>query len=80
MNVLNMFWAFIATILGVVMAAVLYPIINGLILVMTVPGSAFNLIANAGLFTMILMLLIVIPVAVALDDDGRIKKAIGLDG
>lgn len=83
MNVMNIFWAFLSCIIGLVLSSGIVfwgiPMVDGLF-------GASGLMANSlwygifylGLLSMVMILTIVFPVAVALDDDGKIARAIGV--
>lgn len=85
MNVINMFNAFLASIMGIVLSMVYSPVIAPLIEVgygaaTTCAGTCANYyVAHIGSLSMAFVLMIMFPLVIALDDDARLKlkKMIG---
>lgn len=76
MNVINLFWAFIAFILGLVITLSTYPVVASLLETVTLDANV-ELIVNAGATVFYLVLLFLFPLATALSDDNVLKKALG---
>lgn len=79
MNVFNMLWAFFATIMGLVLVMVYAPIGEPLINVAfgaatSCGGICANYyIAMLGYYSFSIIMLLMFPIVIALDDDARLK-------
>lgn len=79
MNVINMFNAFLASIMGIVLSMVYSPVIAPLIEAgygasTTCAATCVNYyVAHIGALAMSFVLMIMFPLVIALDDDSRLK-------
>lgn len=79
MNVFNMFWAFFATIIGLVLVMVWAPIGAPLIEIAFGSGTscagtcANYYIAQIGYYSFSIVMILMFPITIAMDDDARLK-------
>lgn len=79
MNVINMFNAFLASIMGIVLSMVYSPVIAPLIeagygAATTCAGTCANYyVAHVGALVIPFILILMFPIVIALDDDARLK-------
>lgn len=72
-NLINAFWALFAVAFGIVSSTFVHPF--GLAFASMAPSSEISLIIQFATFTYVFLFCIGLPVMIARDDSGRIKKA-----
>lgn len=79
MNIFNMFWAFIAFVIGLVIDGALWLMMVPFITALYTVGTTAYYIAMVGVLIALLLFVPIIPLAIALDDEGRVLNALHIN-